>query len=68
MMSGNWNYPTSIRFGAGRIRELPDACKALGIADPLIVTDPGLAQLPMVENAVTLLGDAGCGVRVFADV
>ena len=27
---GTLNYPTSIRFGAGRIRELPDACKAIG--------------------------------------
>ena len=29
-MNGSWNYPTSIRFGAGRIRELPDACRELG--------------------------------------
>ncbi len=28
-LRGNWNYPTSIRFGAGRIAELPDACKTL---------------------------------------
>ena len=41
---GNWNYPTSIRFGAGRIRELPDACKAVGLKRPLLVTDPGLAK------------------------
>ena len=45
-LRGNWNYPTTIRFGAGRIAELPDACKTLGIARPLIVTDPGLAKLP----------------------
>ena len=38
---GNWNYPTSIRFGAGRIKELPDACKAVGLKRPLLVTDPG---------------------------
>ena len=37
---GNWNYPTSIRFGAGRIRELADACKAVGLKRPLLVTDP----------------------------
>ena len=41
---GNWNYPTSIRFGAGRIRELPDACKAVGLKRPLLVTDPGPRQ------------------------
>ena len=49
---GNWNYPTSIRFGAGRIRELPDACKAVGLKRPLLVTDPGLAKLPMIADAM----------------
>jgi len=68
MLSANWNYPTSIRFGAGRIRELPEACSVLGIEDPLIVTDPGLAQLPMVERAVETLVSARRGVRVFVDV
>ena len=53
-LSGNWNYPTSIRFGAGRIRELPDACRQLGMRRPLLVTDPGLAALPMVGNASEL--------------
>ena len=34
-LRGNWNYPTLIRFGAGRITELPDACKTVGIKRPL---------------------------------
>ena len=36
-----WNYPTTVRFGAGRIAELPDALAAAGIKRPLFVTDPG---------------------------
>lgn len=56
---GNWNYPTSIRFGAGRIRELPDACKAIGLQRPLLVTDPGLASLPMIGDAMLALRKAG---------
>ena len=67
-LRGNWNYPTSIRFGAGRIRELPDACRALGMKRPLLVTDPGLAGLPMVANAVQSCRDAGLGCDVFSDV
>ena len=51
-LNGNWNYPTAIRFGAGRIRELPDACRELGVARPLLVTDPGLVALPMIAAAV----------------
>src|SRR5882757_1428839 len=65
---GNWNYPTSIRFGAGRIRELPEACKAVGLKRPLLVTDPGLAKLPMIGDAVMALRKAGLEVALFSDV
>ncbi|HSS64054.1 MAG TPA: iron-containing alcohol dehydrogenase [Gammaproteobacteria bacterium] len=67
-LSGNWNYPTSIRFGPGRIGELPDACKQLGMRRPLLVTDPGLAALPMVGNAAELCRAAGLSCEVFARV
>src|SRR5262245_22357376 len=65
---GNWNYPTSIRFGAGRIRELPDACKAAGLKRPLLVTDPGLAKLSMISDAMLSLRKAGLAVALFSDV
>lgn len=52
MLKGNWSYPTAIRFGAGRIKELPDAVRAAGITKPLLVTDPGLAKLPMIAAAL----------------
>lgn len=48
----NWNYPTHIRFGPGRLSELPEACKELQIARPLLVTDPGLKDLPPVQKAL----------------
>ena len=67
-LHGNWGYPTSIRFGAGRIGELPDACRELAIARPLLVTDPGLAPLPMVTGAVRACEEAGLGCGLFADV
>ena len=67
-LTGNWGYPTSIRFGAGRIRELPDACRELGIARPLLVTDPGLAALPMVARGGRHLRGGGARMRVFSDV
>jgi len=67
-LTGNWNYPTSIRFGAGRIVELPDHCRALGMMSPLLVTDAGLAALPMIAKAVKLCRDAGLECQVFADV
>jgi alcohol dehydrogenase class IV len=67
-LRGNWNYPTLVRFGPGRIAELPDACKTLGIKRPLIVTDPGLAALPMIANALASCRSAGLAAEVFSDV
>jgi alcohol dehydrogenase class IV len=65
-MRADWNYPTSIRFGAGRIAELPDACRAVGMKRPLLVTDPALAELLMVKEAVTRNRDAGIPTEIFA--
>ena len=67
-LRGNWNYPTSIRFGAGRIRELPEACRAVGLRRPLLVTDPGLAKLPMIADAMVALRKSGIEVALFSDV
>jgi len=67
-IKANWNYPTSVRFGAGRIAELPDALRATGIRKPLLVTDAGLVNLPVTQNTIKLLKDAGFDVGVFADV
>ena len=66
--TANWSYPTAIRFGAGRIGELADACQAAGIARPLLVTDAGLASLPVTEKALGILKDAGLGPGLFAEV
>ena len=51
-LRGNWNYPTTVRFGAGRVAELADAVKAAGMQRPLFVTDPVLAKMPMTEKAI----------------
>ena len=67
-LRGSWSYPTAIRFGAGRVRELPDACRELGIVRPLLVTDPGLAALPMVAGAVHACEEAGLEGAVFSRV
>ena len=64
----NFNYPTAIKFGAGRIRELAEHCMANGIARPLFVTDPGLAAMPMVKAIVQDVKRAGLGIGVFSDV
>jgi alcohol dehydrogenase class IV len=67
-LRGNWSYPTSIRFGVGRIAELPEACKQLGFTHPLLVTDPGLAKLPMIQEAIARNEAAGLKTGLFADI
>ncbi|MBN8648874.1 MAG: iron-containing alcohol dehydrogenase [Caulobacterales bacterium] len=65
---GNWNYPTAVKFGAGRISELSSHCKALGMNAPLIVTDNGLVNLPMIKDALAALLADGLKAAVFSDV
>jgi alcohol dehydrogenase class IV len=64
----NWSYPTAIRFGAGRISELADACGASGIKRPLLVTDRGLSNLPITQKALDVLDAHGLGRAMFHDV
>ncbi|MCX8953339.1 iron-containing alcohol dehydrogenase [Ruegeria sp. NA] len=65
---GNWSYPTAIKFGAGRIKELPAACAAAGMKKPLLVTDKGLADLPITSATLDIMEAAGLGRGVFSDV
>ncbi len=67
-LTANWSYPTAIRFGAGRVSELGAACEAAGISRPLLVTDKGLASLPITQAALDLLEAAGLGRALFAEV
>ena len=66
--TANWSYPTTIRFGAGRISEIADACAAAGIKKPLLVTDRGLAKMDITQKTLDLLEAAGLGRAMFADV
>ena len=67
-LKGNWNYPTRIRFGAGRIREIGEACAEAGIRNPLLITDRGLAELPITARTLDLMEEAGLGRALFSDV
>ena len=67
-LKGDWNYPTSVRFGAGRIAELPEACASLGIERPLLITDAGLARLAIVKDAIGLCEAAGLPTGLFSEV
>lgn len=67
-MNVNWNYPTQVLVGAGRLQELPELCVQHGMQNPLLVTDPGLASLPMVAEALVLCRTAGLSVGCFSQI
>ena len=67
-LTANWSYPTAIRFGAGRISEIADACAAAGISKPLLVTDRGLAAMEITSRTLDLLEAAGLGRAMFSEV
>ena len=68
ILNANWTYPTSIRFGAGRINEIAEACRAVGMKNPLFVTDRGLATTDIAHKTLDLIEADSLGRAVFADV
>jgi alcohol dehydrogenase class IV len=65
---GNWNYPTKVRIGAGRIAELARVCRSLGMSRPLLVTDAGLAAHPMVKRVLERNAADGLPTGLYAEV
>jgi len=61
-------YPTTVKFGPGRIRELGEACLSLGVKNPLLVTDKVLAELDITQKALAILKSSGFESSVFFDV
>lgn len=67
-LTGNWNYPTAMRFGIGRISELADCCRELGMKRPLLITDSGLADMPIVNDAIAANEADGMPTGLFSDI
>ncbi|MBS1934356.1 MAG: iron-containing alcohol dehydrogenase [Bacteroidetes bacterium] len=63
-----YNFPTVIRFGAGAVKELPDYLKTNGLAQPLIVTDPVVRQLPFFKELTDSLAARSISAEVFSDI
>lgn len=66
--TANWNYPTNIKIGASRISELAELCTAMGMQAPLLITDPGLAVLPMVEKVIADVTAEGLRCGLFSTI
>lgn len=67
-VSANWSFPTSVRFGNGRIGELADIVRELGAKRPLVVTDDGLKSLFPVQRTLDVLKAGGLDAGFFHNV
>jgi len=63
-----YNFPTTIRFGAGVIAELPDHLFSVGLRRPLLVTDPVVEKLGFFSELRRRLEQRGLSVEVFSDI
>jgi alcohol dehydrogenase class IV len=63
-----FNFPTTIRFGAGAIHELPGYLATNNLLRPLIVTDKTVAGLPFFRKITDDLKAKNISVEVFADI
>ena len=67
-LATTWNYPTRVLFGKGSVAKLTDACKSAGISRPLVVTDPGIIKLPIMQIVGDALAAGGVEHATFSDV
>jgi 4-hydroxybutyrate dehydrogenase len=58
-------FPTTIRFGAGALRELPTRLVELAIRRLLVVTDAGLLQTDAFQSLANVLGASEMGSKWF---
>ena len=63
-----YNFPTTIRFGAGAVSELGDYLKKNKLAAPLIVTDAIVASLPFFKKIIHQLDNQQIKATVFHDI
>jgi alcohol dehydrogenase class IV len=63
-----YNFPTTIRFGAGSSDELPDYLVKNNLLKPLVVTDATVAKLPFFKKMLETLKAKSISVEVFSDI
>jgi len=68
MNNSNWNYPTTVWFGEGRVKDLHVACKNLKIKKPLLVTDKDLAKSDLVKKITNDQNLKSLSINVFSNI
>ena len=68
LLSHDWIFPVPIAYGPGRLAEIGQKCVALGVRNPLIVTDRGSRELTFISRLVDYLSGAGLASGVFSGI
>lgn len=68
MTISKFAFPTTIHFGPGAAALVADHLKSVGVRRPLIVTDKGLAPLPVAQKFAQSLTAAGLAAETFAGI
>jgi len=63
-----FNFPTTIRFGANAVKELPAYLKKHNLSKPLVATDPVIVGLPFFKKIIDDLKQNGLSVEIFSDI
>lgn len=64
----DWSFPVPIAYGPGRLAEIGGRCVAMGLRNPLIVTDSGSRDLPFIDGLQGYLSDAGVSHGLFSEI
>ncbi|MTA65032.1 MAG: iron-containing alcohol dehydrogenase, partial [Actinobacteria bacterium] len=64
----DWGFPVPIAYGPGRLSEIGQRCVALGIKNPLIVTDRGSRNLEFISRLQSFLGESGLKSALFFEI
>ena len=68
MIKSNWNYPTTVWFGEGRVNDLYIGCKNLNITSPLLVTDQDLVKTDLVKKIISDNNLKKLSMKIFSQV
>ena len=67
-LKANWNFPTHIKIGLGRLKEIGQCCGDLNIFNPLVVTDKNLNDNEIIINLKNKLNSFNLPHSVFSQV
>ena len=64
----DWSFPIPIAYGPGRLSEIGQRCAAMGLLNPLIVTDKESRNLPFISKLHSYLADASLSSALFSEI